>query len=210
MSFNYTYNNQRAYIPKAYSNNIDSNYSNSQPNSPLSYSEDSEQEPESESKHYQYQDKMTQINNKKELINIIILVLSDNLNTKFNLNLNNIQINSLKKLIIMLIIKNHLSLSNITKNALILEKILLRNSNNSISFNLLKRMVLISFIIGDNGNLKSLNKWHKLTGLPISVLKNDYFNFTNQFNIISEISEIDVLNFNKNLKIQVKNYVKVV
>ncbi|KAG0680135.1 hypothetical protein C6P40_002074 [Pichia californica] len=210
MSFNYTYNNQRAYIPKAYSNNIDSNYSNSQPNSPLSYSEDSEQEPESESKHYQYQDQMTQINNKKELINIIILVLSDNLNTKFNLNLNNIQINSLKKLIIMLIIKNHLSLSNITKNALILEKILLRNSNNSISFNLLKRMVLISFIIGDNGNLKSLNKWHKLTGLPISVLKNDYFNFTNQFNIISEISEIDVLNFNKNLKIQVKNYVKVV
>lgn len=216
-SSSYTY--QRSHIPKN-----SSNYNNFETvSSPLSYTDDSDLENiDSQTTNIattttnNNNNSMSHFNNKKELINLMVKIIIDYLNSKYNLNYNNNQTQILKKLILMLIIKCNLSLSNLTKNLLILEKIIVNFKQLDISINLLKRMVLISFIIGNNQNINTnINKidfikWNKLTGLPINLLRKDYNTFTFMNNVITnDISLIEITNLNNLLRVSVENYIKV-
>lgn len=241
---------QRNYIPTASSICNSHDYSDIESvSSPLSYSEcdtsyraeeyqyfypdnqsdqkeeqEQEQEPEQAHPSSRIESLITsmsnRINSKKELVNLIILIIYENFEVKFNLGLQDAQINGFCNLINLLVAKCNLSLSSLTKNLLILEKILLHycdmHSSSQIPFNLLKRMVLTSFIIGTSSfdsNHKvvvNFDKWCLLTGLPSELLKHDIFSFPNSVNIGSEISDGEVASRNAMLQLQVQKYVKVV
>ena len=160
------------------------------------------------------------IHNKKELVNLIILIIYENFEMKFNLGLQDTEISGFCHLINLLVLKCGLSLSSLTKNLLILEKILLHHSSMynlpTIPFTLLKRMVLTSFIIGtsnvDSNHQVVVNfdKWCLLTGLPSDLLKHDVCSFPDSVSIGSQISDGEVASRNAMLQLQVQKYVKVV
>lgn len=160
------------------------------------------------------------IHNKKELVNLIILIIYENFEMKFNLGLQDTEVSGFCHLINLLVLKCGLSLSSLTKNLLILEKILLHHSSMysspKIPFNLLKRMVLTSFIIGtsnvDSNHQVVVNfdKWCLLTGLPSDLLKHDVCSFPDSVSIGSQISDGEVASRNAMLQLQVQKYVKVV
>lgn len=222
----YTY--QKAYIPHISLDYQQSEYNYQQVNSPLSYSDneidykeedlsDCESTLSSSSSTSSNIEKMknsNHITNKKDLINLIILIIYEDLELKFNLKLNDKEIEEFCNFVKFLITKCSLSLSNLTKNSLILEKILLNYYTNNqlfkIPFKLLKRMILSSFIIGSSSNI-NLEKWCLITGLPKEILNNDVLTFSNTVsNIYDSISDFEIANLNALLQVQVKKYVRVV
>lgn len=215
MTTSYCYSYQKYNIPKATSF---SHYNSEMPCSPLSYSDD-EMDQENEEQKELHHAHNNHINNKQDLVNLVIKVIYQNLQYKFQLNFNNEEIVSFQNLINLLIGKCNLSLSNLTKNFFILEKILLHYAgiDNDFSFNLFKRMILISFVLGsssidnddDNKFIVNFSKWSTITGLTSSYLQKEIFNFVDSANINSEISNIDVENLNARLQLQVQQYVQV-
>jgi hypothetical protein len=216
---NYTYKQQKI-IPIVNHRDF---YQEEEICSPISYS-DTEEEYYKQN-HYSNLKMLSSSNqikykNKKDLVNLIILIIFQNFKSKFNLNLNELEKKSFCNLFNLLITKCNSSLTNLMKNSLILEKILFNYSNNNnnnnnrlINFNCLKRMILISFIAGENlSNLNSIDfaHWSLITGISKDFLQNDWYSLIDSINICNDITENDLAHLNAILRYQVSNYVEVI
>lgn len=214
----------------------DSNCGAEEIQSPLSYSDAEDAEEEQEVDHATYpthspqeahkaihcsnQDSPSMIKNKRDLVSLMILLIYQNLQLKFKLDLGDGDINLFCNLFTMLITKSNSSFSQLMKNSLILEKILANNFNSrKITFGLLKRMVLLSFIIGScstseshdalNFNQVDFTYWSQVTGLSEAFLQNDCKTLLGPVNAYANITESDIAHLNAIIRYQVSRYVKV-
>lgn len=194
-NYNYTYSKQ--YIP--------SSEMLTTPGSPINY-QSSDQHIHQHHHHHQQQQPSTLQSHieKSDLVNLIVLLIHDNLQSKFNLNLNNNEVNSFCTLFNLLIRKSNLSLSNLIKISIIIDR-LLSNNTTPLSFNDLKKFILMSFI-SVNNNL-SITNWSQITGISPNQLNLDVKLLLN--NNITIISDVDLASENAQLRYKVSQYVKV-
>lgn len=149
------------------------------------------------------------ISSKKDLVNLIIFIFYQSLDSQYSLNLSDDQIHSFSTLVNLLIIKSNASLSIVAKNFILLEKTLCANSASSLSFSSLKRYILAVFALTSSSNVP-LSTWSAITGVPQNILQHDTCAITTALaegnTIANSVSDLEVAQFNSMLQMQVRKY----
>lgn len=153
----------------------------------------------------------------EKLMKLIISVVSQSMNEKFDLKLS---IDKISSILISLIKFFKLSLHNLIKNLIILKKLLVIFQTSS-DLGSTKRIILISFMLGSNDshnhhhasniNTIKFDEWSKITGLSKKLLMIELIKvgrIAGDFNNFVNVSDTEIQSLNDFLKIEVNKYVK--